>query len=371
MHIQKYRQTLKYFDCISFVAILLLSGVGLLFVFSATYSSKHPFSPFVIKQIYGLISGLVIYFLCLVPDYRTCIRWGYVGFIGVIMLLLFTLVKGSIGLGAQRWLEFGFLRLQPSELAKLLFPAFVVHHLHAHKNIQTSTLKTFAPIIGILLLSFVLILKQPDLGTALIVLFSGLLICWLAGIGKKFFRYGLLCFLVATPLFWKVLKPYQKNRIKVFLGYGDTQKERYQIEQAKIAIGSGGYWGKGLFFGTQNKLRFLPEGRTDFIFAVLCEELGLIGALFVLMLYAILFFRSLLIIATLPDIYLQIFGFGLISHIILSTFINICMVLGLLPIVGIPLPLMSYGISNLWVTLASFGLLQNISIRQYFYMRQL
>jgi len=156
----------------------------------------------------------------------------------------------------------------------------------------------------------------------------------------------------------------KKNRIAVFLGHGNTKKERYQIEQATIAIGSGGLTGKGLLRGTQNKLRFLPEGRTDFIFAVLSEELGLFGALGILILYTILFYRSLLIIQQLKDWYMQLFATGIIMHIILSTLINIGMVLGLLPIVGIPLPLMSYGISNLWITLASFGLFQNIAMQR-------
>ena len=152
----------------------------------------------------------------------------------------------------------------------------------------------------------------------------------------------------------------------VFLGQGDTQKERYQIEQAMIAIGSGGIMGKGLLHGTQNKLQFLPEGRTDFVFAVLCEEWGLLGALLVLFAYIALFFRLCVIIGQLKDRYIQLFALGIIIHMIFSTFINIGMVLGLLPIVGIPLPLMSYGISNLWITFASLGIVQNIALQRYY-----
>jgi rod shape determining protein RodA len=166
------------------------------------------------------------------------------------------------------------------------------------------------------------------------------------------------------PIIWSfVLREYQKNRIIVFFGQGNQKKEGYQIEQARIAIGSGGLWGKGLFNGTQNKLRFLPESRTDFIFAVLCEELGLCGALIIILCYLLLFLRSFLLITTLKDIYTQLFASGLLLPILLATIINISMVLGIVPIVGIPLPLMSYGLCNLWITIASFGAFQNIMLR--------
>jgi rod shape determining protein RodA len=191
---------------------------------------------------------------------------------------------------------------------------------------------------------------------------------WLAGLPKRFFIIGGLLIGVGAPVMWHcVLRPYQKNRIAVFLGYGSAQKERYQIEQATIAIGSGGMWGKGLLNGTQNKLKFLPEARTDCIFAVLCEEWGFVGALFLLMLFATLFARMTFAILSLQDKRIQLFAFGTITHIILSVVINIGMVLGLLPIVGIPLPLFSYGLSNLWVTCASFGWFTRIIMQQKFF----
>jgi rod shape determining protein RodA len=213
-------------------------------------------------------------------------------------------------------------------------------------------------------MGFILIRKQPDLGTALLILFSGLIICWLIGIPRFFLWFFFLSTLCLIPVLHKVLKPYQKKRIEVFFGYGSSNKERYQIEQAFIAIGSGGLWGKGLLEGTQNKLQFLPEGRTDFIFAVLCEEIGLIGALLLLFLYLILFYRSFIIITHLKEQYLQLLAAGLLIPIVLAMFINIGMVLGLLPVVGIPLPLMSYGISNMWVTLIALGWLQNIAMQR-------
>jgi len=264
-------------------------------------------------------------------------------------------------MGAKRWVNLIFFKLQPSELAKLFFPAYVVNYLHIQKKTVIHSFGLFIPLLSMLVLSFILILKQPDLGTALIVLISGLTLCWLAELDKRFFLYGIALSVIMTPLIWSfVLHDYQKHRILVFFGQGNQKKEGYQIEQARIAIGSGGLWGKGLFNGTQNKLRFLPESRTDFIFAVIGEEWGLIGALSILLCYLALFFRSFFLITQIKDIYAQLFASGLIIHLLLATIINICMVLAIVPIVGIPLPLMSYGLSNLWITFACLGVLQNI-----------
>ena len=266
-------------------------------------------------------------------------------------------------MGAQRWINLFFFKFQPSELTKPLFPAFFAYYLFTHKETHYSPLRDMAPIIGILFLSFVLIMKQPDLGTALLILFSGLILLWLAGLPKKFFLYGFILFTLTAPLSWYMLKPYQRSRIAVFLGYGTTQRERYQLEQAAIAIGSGGLRGKGFLKGTQNTLQFLPAGRTDFIFAVIAEEWGFLGALFVLFLYALLFIRSFLMIQYIDPPYVQLLALGLLIHLVLSAIINICMVLGMLPIVGIPLPLMSYGLTNLWISFISLGWLQGIYVQ--------
>lgn len=356
-----HRTKTRSFDYTTFLLMLLLATCGLLFIFSATYSPEKPFSYFFIKQSIGICSGIIIYFLCLIPDYRNIMRWGSVTYFGIIALLLFTLVKGSMGMGAKRWINLFFFKIQPSELTKILFPAYMINYLHTHKKTVIHSFGLFIPLLAMLSLSFILILKQPDLGTALIILFSSLILCWLAGLHKKFFVYSMFATIILSPLIWSfVLRDYQKNRILVFLGQGDHKKEAYQIEQATIAIGSGGLFGKGLFNGTQNRLRFLPESRTDCIFAVLCEELGLFGALAIILCYILLFLRSFLLIKQLKDVYAQLFATGLILHILLATIINIGMVLGIMPVVGIPLPLMSYGLCNLWITIVSLGVFQNI-----------
>lgn len=361
------RRYFRYFDWAGFFLMSLIAGLGLLFVFSATYKPEMPYSLFFKKQLFGICSGLLIYFVCSTQDYRYLMRWGYFLYFGVLGLLVFTIIKGSIGMGAQRWIDLGIVKAQPSELAKLLFPAFVAYYFQTQKDHFKHTFKDFIPMLAILGISALLIRKQPDLGTALILTFSGIFMFWFAGINKKFFLGLILISIIGAPLMWNFgLKDYQKKRIEVFLGEGDMRKERYQIEQSKIAIGSGGFFGKGYLQGTQNKLHFLPESRTDFIFSVLCEEWGFLGALLVLALYTCLFIHFFMIIKTIAAPHVQLLAFGLIIHIVISALINISMVLGLLPVVGIPLPLISYGVSSLWVTFASLGWFNNIAIRRFY-----
>ncbi|MBN2267344.1 MAG: rod shape-determining protein RodA [Candidatus Babeliaceae bacterium] len=358
------RRKLRFFDWTSFVILLILSCTSLFFVFSATQISIASIScsSFFIKQLFGVISGFGIFFLAFFFDYRTLQKWGTVGYYVTIILLIFTLVKGSVGMGAQRWVNLGFIKFQPSELAKLFFPAFFATSVASD---ETGELKhrSFIPVFFVLGLSVVLILKQPDLGTALLVLFSGILLLWLANIGRPFFIALFIVSAISAPIAWHNLKPYQKNRIIVFLGGGTSRKERYQIEQSQIAIGSGGFWGKGFLQGTQTRLNFLPESRTDFIFSVICEELGFVGAALVIFLFGLLFLRLVIQIAFINNISAQLLAIGLLTPLIFSTVINICMVLGLLPTVGIPLPFISYGITHLWIGFASLGWCINIIAR--------
>src|SRR5579872_2229863 len=349
------RNYIRSFDWISFLLTNMLAAIGLLAVFSATYKPEMPFSIFFKKQLLGIITGLVIYAVFCAIDFRTLMRWGYFGYFGVVILLIFTILKGSVAMGGQRWISLGFIKLQPSELTKLLFPAFATYYLSIENHHNKPPFRDFIPVLIMLGISFILVRKQPDLGTALLLAFTGLILVWFAGIPKKFFIISGLAILITAPLLWQALKPYQKQRVLVFMGYGDTHKERYQIEQSKIAIGSGGLFGKGFLKGTQNRLNFLPESRTDFIFSVIAEEWGFIGTMTVLLLYLFLFARLFYIIATITSPSVQMLAIGIISPLVLSTIINIGMVIGLLPVVGIPLPLVSYGLSNLWVTFASLG----------------
>ena len=366
------RRFFYYFDWLNLILTIALLSIGLLFVFSSTYTQPAPYSLHFKKQLLGIVSGLLIYFFACFINIKTLSRWGYVWYFVLLGLLLYTIIGGWIGMGAKRWISLYFFRFQPSELTKLFLPLFTAFYISEQKFTSSykklhPPFKNFVKPLIILVISCFLILKQPDLGTTLLVLFSGALMLWVANIPKKFFVITGLCLVLGAPIFWTILKPYQQQRILVFMGYGDNKKERYQIEQSKIAIGSGGLSGKGLLKGTQNKLAFLPENHTDFIFSVICEEWGFWGALLVLMLFSLLFVRLIFIILQMNNIVEQIIGVGLISHIMLSVCINIGMVVGMLPIVGIPLPLLSYGLTNLWVTCASLGILNNIATRRYYY----
>lgn len=361
------RRYFRYFDWISFFLVIVLTSIGLFFVFSATYRPEQPYSIFFKKQAFGILSGFIIYLLCSATDFRTLMRWGYFAYFAVIGLLIFTIFKGHIGMGGQRWVDLGFFRIQPSELAKLFFPAYATYYFYTEKDSLSFSFRQFLPVLAVLLISFLLIRKQPDLGTALVLLFTGLIMVWFAGIKKQFFICMALTVLITAPISWHLLKDYQKKRVLVFLGYGDSKKERYQIEQSQIAIGSGGILGKGLLKGTQNKLQFLPESRTDFIFSVIAEETGFAGALFILLLFSVLFFQLLWITLSIKSPFVQLLALGLILPIIISTLINIAMVTGLMPIVGIPLPFISYGLSNLWVNFASLGWFNAIAIRRFYW----
>lgn len=359
------RRKLRLFDWPTFFIVLALSCISLLFVFSATHSvaGRSHFSSYFLKQLFGVMSGIGIFFIAYSFDYRTLQRWGTIGYYITLLLLVFTLLKGSVGAwGGQRWINLGFTKFQPSELAKLLFPAFFVSTISSDDD-DTAPLPRFLPVLAVLALSFLLILKQPDLGTALIVLFSGILLLWLAHIGRAFFIFLILLGAISAPIIWNHLEPYQKTRVVVLFGGGTSRQERYQIEQSQIAIGSGGFWGKGYLRGTQTRLNFLPASRTDFIFSVICEETGFVGATTVIFLFCMLFLRLLVKIALIENVSAQLLAIGLITPSLLSTIINIAMVLGLLPIVGIPLPFVSYGITHLWIGFAAIGWCTNIIAR--------
>jgi len=360
------RRYLYCFDWVSFFTTITLSTIGLICIFSATYSADTPCSIFFKKQLFGIISGIVIYLIFSAIDYRTLERTGYFLYLATIGLLTVTIIKGTIGMGAQRWIDIGITKFQPAELTKLFFPSFVSYYLSSEKErFSRLAFKNFMPLLLVLGISCLLILKQPDLGTAILVFLSGALLLWLAGLSRKFFIITGVLACIAAPVLYSGLKPYQKNRIMVFLGEGDSKKERYQIEQSRIAIGSGGLAGKGLLEGTQNIFNFLPESRTDFIFAVICEEWGFLGALFILFLYLILFVQLFALVRVITNFSVQLLAIGLVIHIVFSTFINLSMVMGLLPIVGIPLPFLSYGVTNLWINFASLGWFNSIAMRRY------
>lgn len=353
------RKQLYRIDWLTSLCMAIFAITSLVCIYSSTVDT--PAIHILYKQAWGIGIGVIIYGICsLIPEHH--MRYlGVYGFYITLTLLALTAVRGTVGMGAQRWLYIAGLRFQPAEVMKFVMPFFIVHYLNEHDTVHTShRITAFLPIMAIIAGCCFLVLKQPDLGTATLLLCAATLQLWCAGMPTRIFWYVVLALGLSGPLVWYTLKPYQQRRILVFLGAGSPHNERYHVEQSKIAIGSGGLWGKGWQHGTQNQLRFLPERRTDFIFSVLCEEFGFIGALSIILVYVILFARVISSLPIIISVMPKLLIIGLVLPQALSVIINIGMVMGLVPVVGIPLPLISYGLSHLWTTCATFGSINSI-----------
>lgn len=345
---------------ILFILFILFCS-GLITIYSATYSFQEiSYSYYFCKQLLGMLLGISLGMIASYIPFQLLINWGKAAHFIVLALLTITLIKGSTSMGAQRWISLGFLKFQPSELTKLTLPLFITNYMMNGFYKNKKKILSWLYLCGIVFITFLLIAKQPDLGTAIIVSLSGLLILYIAGIPSYLLKSGFIGAIIITPFLWNMLHDYQKKRILVFIGHGESSKERYQLEQSKIAIGSGKIIGKGFLKGTQKNLKFLPESRTDFIFSVLAEEWGFLGITFILFLYIILIIRLFGQIEKIDSLYPYILSIGLSLSFILSVICNVGMTIGLLPIVGIPLPCISYGITNLWITLVSLGITNNI-----------
>lgn len=334
--------------------------IGLLFLFSATYSRNIDF---IIKQIAWFLIGSLFFIVIINTNYRKIISFGYVFYFLSLVLLLIVFFFGSKRLGAQRWLELGFFNLQPSELAKLFITLALIQYLTEHK--VEKGVKNILSAFFIILVPFALILVQPDLGTAfmLVPVFFVLLYIWGARLKHLFFMIG--GGLIASPLGWFLLKDYQKDRLMVFMNPDiDPLGAGYTVIQSRIAIGSGGIFGKGWLSGTQNQLNFLTERHTDFIFSVAGEEWGFAGGVALIALYYILVRRAFEIAKKTDDPCGVLAACGMATIIGIQVVVNISMTMGFMPVVGLPLPLVSYGGSSLLVTMAALGLLESIAIHR-------
>lgn len=279
--------------------------------------------------------------------------------IGFVLLIL-VMLMGVVSKGAQRWLDLGVVRFQPSEIMKLGVPMMVALYLRD----KESPLRLFPLCIACLitLIPMLLIAKQPDLGTAVVVGVAGAIVILLKGIPKKILVLGMLAFAAMLPIFWHVLHDYQRQRILMMLDpESDPLGRGYHIIQSKIAVGSGGLWGKGWQMGTQSNLEFLPERTTDFIFAVYSEEMGFVGAVALILIYLGIIARGLYMSAQMKDEFSRLLCGSLILSFFVYLFVNMGMVVGILPVVGLPLPFMSYGGTSLVTLMAGFGILISLS----------
>ncbi len=353
-------QKLRNFDYVLLACILLLGFISLTTMYSTDggnilFHTKSHFVKLVIFTIMMLIFSFI--------NIKFWFSIGYLSYLIVIALLFWTYFFGIKSSGSQRWMDLYFINLQPSELMKICIILCLAKYFHRMKLENVNSIYTILTSLIIIILPMGLVIVQPDLGTSLLIAISGIAVIWFAGINHKYFIYTMLGFLISLPFIISFLKPYQKLRVLTFLNPDrDPLGAGYQIIQSKIAVGSGGIFGKGFLKGTQSYLEFLPEKHTDFIFTLFSEEFGFIGSAILLIIYAIIIYRIVAIGILSRSYFAKIFCYSFGAAIFVYITINMSMVLGLLPIVGSPLPIMSYGGSSMLATMIGFGVVMSAKV---------
>ncbi len=351
---------LRSFDYILLICII---SIGIISIFSM-YSTDggellHHSKSHIIRFVVFFSMMIGLSFL----NIRFWHSTGYLFYIIVLGFLVWASFYGITASGSQRWISLYFINLQPSELMKIAIIICFSKYYHRIQIYNVNNFKNLLIPMVILILPIFLVLSQPDLGTSILIALSGLIVLWLAGINAKYFIYSFLFFLISAPFVIAFLKPYQKLRILTFFDPDrDPLGAGYQIIQSKIAVGSGGLSGKGFLKGTQSYLEFLPEKHTDFIFTLFSEEHGFIGSVFLLFIYAIMIFRIIRIGTICRSYFAKLFCYSFASSIFIYITVNMSMVLGLVPIVGSPLPIMSYGGSSMLATMIGFSIVMSAQI---------
>ena len=290
-------------------------------------------------------------------------RIGYIFYLVILFMLFWALYFGVTASGSQRWISLYVFNLQPSELMKIAIVISFAKFYHRTKSMEVNRIKNVVQPLVILIIPIFLVIAQPDLGTAILIAGTGISVMWLSGLNLKYFVYSFLILMVTAPFAISLLKPYQKLRVLTFFNPDrDPLGAGYQIIQSKIAVGSGGLAGKGFLKGTQGYLEFLPEKHTDFIFTLFSEEFGFVGSIFLLILYVILIYRIILIGFKNRNYFGKLYCFGFASAIFIYVMVNMSMVLGILPIVGSPLPIMSYGGSSMLATMMGLSIVMGCKI---------
>ena len=341
--------------------IIILFFVGL----AALYSiSNGDFNSWPLKHSQRFILGLIIFFLVIFFDLRLIFGYAYVIFFLSIISLAIIPFFGIESNGATRWINIAGISLQPSEFVKYTLILALAKYFHSINN-DSGFIKTLIIPLIITIVPVFLVITQPDLGTALIILLGGISLFWISGLNYKYFIVGVFSILCSLPLLWQYLKDYQKDRVLTFFNpERDPLGNGYHIMQSKIALGSGGIFGKGYMEGTQSHLNFLPEMQTDFIFTMLGEEFGFLGTLILLLIYAALIMISIRLALKSRSLFSKYLSLGVCNVFFIYVFVNIGMVTGLLPVVGVPLPFISYGGSSMLAVMFGFGLLMNCYINR-------
>ena len=357
----KEERNLFNIDPTLFISLLLLCTVGLAVLYSATSGEMAAITRQAIRFALGFVALL---FLAQIPP-KELSRWSPWLFLIGIGLLIVVMLVGYSGKGAQRWLDLGFMRFQPSELLKIFLPMMLAWYF-SEKPMPPTLLQIVIAIV-IIVIPSAMVLRQPDLGTALLIAFGGLCVIFLAGITWRWLLVFGGIAMASFPLLWFNLHEYQRQRVlTMFNPESDPLGTGYHIIQSKIAIGSGGVYGKGWLNGTQSQLDFIPERATDFIFAVFSEEFGFMGVVLLLFAYGLIVMRGLSIASRAQDTYSRLLAGSLSLSFFAYILVNMGMVSGLLPVVGVPLPLISYGGTSAVTILAAFGILMSIHSHRKF-----
>ena len=344
-----------HLDATLVVLLLALSALGIIILMSAGYEDIG------LQQRQATRLGVAFFAMLMVSQIPPNVLKLFTPWLFAtgVLLLVGVLWMGDMGKGAQRWLDLGFFRFQPSELLKLATPMMVAWYFAERRLPPRFKHVTFASLF--IAIPSALIAKQPDLGTAILIACSGLTVLFLAGISWRLIASVTAAFTALAPALWYVMKDYQKQRVLTFLNpEADPLGAGYHIIQSKIAIGSGGVYGKGWMNGSQARLEFLPESSTDFIFAVFSEEFGLIGCIGLLSIYLLIFLRAIYIATRAQDTFSKLLAGSLSMTFFIYLFVNVGMVTGILPVVGVPLPLISYGGTSMVTILIGFGILMSI-----------
>ena len=349
-------QKLLQINWVFVLLICLTASVGFLMLYSASNGRMDPWAT---RQIIRFFIGLTLMLTVAIVDIRVWLKYAYVIYFIAIGLLLVVEFGGIIGMGAQRWINFGIFNLQPSEIMKVAIILAIARYFYARRLVYVNSFIHISMPLVLIIFPALLILRQPDLGTTILLVATGLTMLFLVGVKLWFFAVGLVLSIIACYPIWNfVLLDYQKSRLLTFFDPGrDPLGAGYHILQSKIALGSGGIFGKGFLKGSQSHLSFLPEKHTDFIFTMLAEELGLIGGLALIFLYLLMLIYAFAISVRCRNHFGRLICMGVSISFFLNIFVNISMVMGILPIVGMPLPLISYGGSAMMTLMFSFGLL--------------
>lgn len=342
--------------------ILLLAGIGVTMLYSAANGHWHPWA---LNQLMRFGLGFSVMIVFALTDVRLFMRYAYIFYFVALILLIVVEVTGHIGMGAQRWINLGFMKLQPSELMKIALVLALARYFHSSSLQSIESIKgIIVPTLMVVFPAF-LVMTQPDLGTALMLIFTAGAMFFAVGVQLWKFGIVILGAMVSMPIAWHFLHDYQKNRVLTFLDpERDPLGAGYHIIQSKIALGSGGVFGKGFLKGTQSHLNFLPEKHTDFIFTMLSEEFGLIGAVFVVILNFLIIAYSYSFALKSTSYFGKLAAIGVATNFFFYVFINMSMVLGLIPVVGIPLPLISYGGTVILSVMAGFGIILSVHINR-------